>query len=49
MREDRKRKTIEKIEALLLEGLASGKSVEVNRTFWKKKRAALLSTARKHK
>jgi antitoxin ParD1/3/4 len=47
IREDQKRKAVGRIEALLLEGLASGEPIEVNRTFWDKKRSALKSRRRK--
>jgi antitoxin ParD1/3/4 len=43
IREDQKRKAAARIEALLLDGIASGEPVEVNRAFWRKKRAALVA------
>ena len=46
IREDQKRKAAGKIEALLIEGLASGAPIEVNQAFWNKKRAALSSRQR---
>ncbi|MBZ5607158.1 MAG: type II toxin-antitoxin system ParD family antitoxin [Acidobacteriia bacterium] len=47
IREDHKRMLAEKIEALLLEGIASGQTVELNRAYWKKKRSRLISNGRK--
>jgi antitoxin ParD1/3/4 len=47
IREDQKRKAAERIEALLLEGLASGEPIEINQAFWEKKRATLTSRRRK--
>jgi antitoxin ParD1/3/4 len=47
IREDQKRKTAGRIEALLLEGLASGEPVEVDQAFWNKKRSALTARHRK--
>ncbi len=47
IREDQKRKAIERSEGLLLEGIASGETVEVNRAFWEKRRATLLANKRK--
>jgi antitoxin ParD1/3/4 len=47
IREDQKRKAIERIEGLLLEGIASGEPVEVNRAFWKERRATLIASKRK--
>ena len=41
VREDRKRRAQEKLEALLLEGLNSGEPVEVNEGFWKEMRQEL--------
>jgi antitoxin ParD1/3/4 len=43
IREDQKRKAVGRIEALLIEGLASGETIEVNRAFWDKKRSTLTS------
>jgi antitoxin ParD1/3/4 len=42
IREDRKRKAEEKLEALLIEGLESGPPIEVTPEFWEEKRARLL-------
>jgi antitoxin ParD1/3/4 len=47
IREDQKRKAVGRIEALLLDGLASGEPIEVNQAFWDKKRLALTSRRRK--
>ena len=47
IREDQKRKAVGRIEVLLLEGLASGESIEVNQAFWDKKRSVLKSRGRK--
>jgi antitoxin ParD1/3/4 len=43
IRDDQKRKAAGRIEALLIEGLASGKPIAVNSAFWNKKRSALTS------
>jgi antitoxin ParD1/3/4 len=47
IREDQKRKAVGRIEALLLDGLASGEPIEVNQAFWNKKRSELTSRHRK--
>jgi antitoxin ParD1/3/4 len=47
IREDQKRKGLERIEELLLEGVSSGAPLEVNRTYWDKKRIALIASRRK--
>jgi antitoxin ParD1/3/4 len=47
MREDQKRQAVGRIEAHLLEGLASGEPTEVNQAFQDKKRLALASHRRK--
>ena len=47
IREDQKRKAVGRIEALLIEGLASGAPIEVSQAFWNKKRSALRSRQRK--
>ena len=44
---DQKQKADERIEALLLKGLASGEPIEINQAFWEKKRAMLTSRRRK--
>ena len=41
IREDKKRREREKLEFLLLQGLGSGRPMEVSEKYWKKKRAAL--------
>lgn len=47
IREDQKRQTEERLEALLLEGLDSGKLVEITPEYWERKRKKLLE--RHHK
>ena len=47
IRQDQKRNAAERIEALLLDGLASGEPIEINQAFWEKKRATLTSRRRK--
>ncbi len=47
IREDHKRKLSEKLEALLLDGIASGQAIEVNPAYWRKKRSQLVSNRRK--
>ena len=47
IREDQKRKAVERIEELLLEGISSGPPVEVDQAYWDKKRAALIARQRK--
>jgi len=47
IREDQKRKALERIEALLLEGVSSGEPIEVNQSYWDKKRVALIASRRK--
>jgi antitoxin ParD1/3/4 len=42
VREDQRRSAQEKLEALILEGLQSGKSLEADSEFWKKKRQGIL-------
>jgi antitoxin ParD1/3/4 len=42
VREDRKRQSEEELEGLLLDGLNSGKPVEITPAFWQKKRRGLL-------
>jgi antitoxin ParD1/3/4 len=42
IREDQKRKAQDQLEALLLEGLHSGKPVEANAAFWDDMRTKLL-------
>jgi antitoxin ParD1/3/4 len=45
IRNDQRRRAIEKLERLLLEGAASGTPIEVTPEYWKKKRREL---ARRH-
>ena len=42
IREERKRKAEERLEALLLEGLNSGDPIEVTEEWWQQKRAELI-------
>ena len=42
LREDRKRNAQEKLEALLLEGLESGKPIEITPEYWERKRRQLI-------
>ncbi|MCB9890839.1 MAG: type II toxin-antitoxin system ParD family antitoxin [Planctomycetes bacterium] len=43
IREDQRRAEQEKLEALLIQGLASGETIEVTPEFWERKRQALLA------
>lgn len=45
IREDQKRKAEERLEVLLLEGLNSGRVVEVTPEYWANKKRALLTRA----
>jgi len=49
IRKDQERRVAEKIEALLLEGIASGDPIEVNEAFWNKRRSVLLVSQRKRR
>jgi antitoxin ParD1/3/4 len=49
LREDQKRRAREKLEALLLEGLNSGKPIEIAPEYWKKKRQQLVRRHRQVK
>jgi antitoxin ParD1/3/4 len=42
VRDDQKRRTEEKLEILLLEGLNSGEPIEISAEYWEKKRIQLL-------
>ena len=42
LREDQKRRAEEKLEAFLLEGLNSGKPIDVTPEYWEKKRQQLI-------
>jgi antitoxin ParD1/3/4 len=42
LREDQKRRAQEKLEALLLEGLESGKPIEITPEYWEAKRRQLV-------
>jgi len=46
IQEDERRRAIEKLQALLLEGLASGPPIEVTPEYWRKKHRDF---ARRHK
>jgi antitoxin ParD1/3/4 len=43
IRQDNERKNKEQLDALLLQGLASGESIEVTEQWWDEKRAALMA------
>ena len=43
IRHDQKRRTEEKLEALLLEGLQSGEPIEITPEHWERKRAQLIA------
>ena len=47
IRYDQKRQAEDRLEALLLEGLSSGRVVEVTPEYWAKKKQALVSRASK--
>ncbi|MBI1956724.1 MAG: type II toxin-antitoxin system ParD family antitoxin [Acidobacteria bacterium] len=47
LREDRKQKAEQKLEALLLEGLHSGEPITAHTAYWKKKRRNLAERYRK--
>lgn len=47
LREDQKRRTEEKLEALLLAGLKSGKGVEANEEYWQKLRQRIFDRQEK--
>ena len=47
LREDQKRRAQEKLETLLLEGLQSGKPIEITPEYWETKRRQLLE--RRHR
>jgi len=49
LREDQKRRAEEKLEALLLEGLNSGKPIDVTPEYWEKKRQQLIERHRTKK
>jgi antitoxin ParD1/3/4 len=49
LREDQKRRAEEKLEALLLEGLNSGKPIDVTQEYWEKKRRRLVERSRTKK
>lgn len=49
VREDRKRTEDERLEALLLEGLASGKPVRVTDAWWRKRRQKLAESIKRRK
>ena len=43
VRDDQKRRAEEKLEALLLKGLNSGKPIEITPEYWEKKRTQLIA------
>ena len=47
VRDDQKRRTEEKLEALLLEGLNSGEPIEITPEYWEKKRTQLIERQNK--
>lgn len=47
IRDDQKRRSDEKLEALLLEGLNSGEPIEITPEFWERKRTQLIERHRK--
>jgi antitoxin ParD1/3/4 len=49
IREDRDRRMSDKLERLLLEGIASGEPAEVDANFWKEKRRGLATAMRRVK
>jgi len=49
LRQDQKRHAQEKLEALLLEGINSGKPIEITPEYWEKKRQQLVRRHRQAK
>ena len=49
LRQDQKRRAQEKLEALLLEGINSGKPIEITPEYWEKKRQQLVRRHRQAK
>lgn len=49
LRQDQKRRAQEKLEALLLEGIDSGKPIEITPEYWEKKRQQLVRRQRQVK
>lgn len=47
VREDQKRRAEENLEALLLEGVNSGESIEISPAYWEKKRRLLAAHRRR--
>ncbi|MBI2503036.1 MAG: type II toxin-antitoxin system ParD family antitoxin [Candidatus Latescibacteria bacterium] len=47
IREDKKHREQEKLELLLLQGLGSGRPMEISEQYWKKKRSALAQRQKK--
>lgn len=49
VREDQRRDEDERVEAMLLAGLKSGKPAEANQAWWKERRAELAARVKKRK
>ena len=49
IRKDRDRRMHDELERFLLEGIASGESVEIDRNFWNEKRRSLNAAMRPRK
>ena len=49
VREDQKRKAEQKLEGLLLDGINSGKPIEVTSQYWEQKRRRLVERQKDHK
>jgi antitoxin ParD1/3/4 len=49
IRQDNERKSKEQLDNLLLQGLASGESIEVTEQWWDEKRAALMTKIQQSK
>ena len=47
IRDDQKRRTEEKLETLLLEGLNSGEAIEITPEYWERKRTQLIERHRR--
>lgn len=47
LRQDQKQRAAEKLEALLLEGLDSGKPIEITPEYWERKRSQLIARHKK--
>jgi len=49
IRDDEKRRAEERLEELLMEGLASGEDIPLNKKFWKEVRGEAAQIMKKHK